>query len=224
MRRTNTAPLIERPASRRLEGPFDGFFDPGTPWNTEYRGLLDHRTARRWLDVVAWGAREELYTFQQVLEGKSGPRVEVGGQTFSMLSSYDYMGLIGHPAVEAAAISAIGKFGTGTGGARLLTGTNALHRQLEDKLAAFKRSEAAMTFASGYAANLAVFAALLGPRDKAVVGERIHRSIIDALRMAAVPYTTFRHNDPDSLGDVLRAKPKSRRSRVLIAVEERKLG
>jgi len=219
MRRLNTARLEDLEAPRRLDGPFDSFFDPETPWNAEYQGLLDHRVARRWLDVVAWGAREELYTFQQALDGKSGPRVEVRGQTFSMLSSYDYLGLIGHPAIEAAAISAVRNFGTGTGGVRLLTGTNTLHRQLEERLAAFKRVEAAITFTSGYAANVAVFAALLGPRDRAVVDERIHRSIIDALRMAGVPYSTFRHNDPSSLRDVLRGKARSRRSRTLIAVE-----
>jgi len=219
MRPTHTAPLVEPLVPRQLDGPFDGFFHPETPWNVEYEGLLDHRSARRWLDVVAWGAREELYTFQQALEGKSGPRVEVRGQTFSMLSSYDYLGLIGHPAIEAAAISAIRKFGTGTGGVRLLTGTNMLHRQLENRLASFKRAEAAMTFTSGYAANLAVFAALLGPRDRVIVDERIHRSIVDALGMARVPYSTFRHNDPDSLSDVLQATPRHRRSRTLIAVE-----
>lgn len=218
MPRVNTAPLFEEPA-RQLDGPFDGFFHPETPWNEEYRGLLDHRTARRWLDVVAWGAREELYTFQQALEGKSGPQVEVRGQAFSMLSSYDYLGLIGNSGIEAAAIAAVRKFGTGTGGVRLLTGTNTLHRRLEERLAAFKGAEAAMTFTSGYAANLAVFAALLGPRDRAIVDERIHRSIVDALRMAAVPCATFRHNDPESLAEVLRSKPQSRRSRTLIAVE-----
>ena len=217
--RRNALEINDQPDSRQLDGPFDGFFDPATPWNAEYRGLLDHRTARRWLDVVAWGAREELYTFQQALEGKSGPQVEVRGQTFSMLSSYDYLGLIGHPAIEAAAISAVRKFGTGTGGVRLLTGTNMLHRQLEERLALFKRAEAAITFTSGYAANLAVFAALLGPRDRAVVDERIHRSIVDALRMAGLQYSTFRHNDAESLEEVLREKPKSRRSRTLIAVE-----
>ncbi|MFY9820742.1 MAG: aminotransferase class I/II-fold pyridoxal phosphate-dependent enzyme [Thermoanaerobaculia bacterium] len=219
MRRLNTARLDDPQAPRQLDGPFEGFFDPGSPWNAEYEGLLDHHVARRWLDVVSWGAREDLYTFQQALEGKSGPRVQVRGQIFSMLSSYDYLGLIGHPAIEAAAISAVRNFGTGTGGVRLLTGTNTLHRQLEERLAAFKRVEAAITFTSGYAANVAVFAALLGPRDRAVVDERIHRSIVDALRMAGVPYSTFRHNDPGSLRDVLRGKPRSRRTRTLIAVE-----
>lgn len=221
MRRTNTAPLhpSDEPEPRRLDGPFEGFFDPETPWNGAYEGLLDHHVARRWLDVVAWGAREDLYTFQQALEGKSGPRVEVRGRTFSMLSSYDYLGLIGHPAIEAAAIAAVRHYGTGTGGVRLLTGTNTLHRRLEERLASFKRTEAAITFTSGYAANLAVFAALLGPRDRAVVDERIHRSIMDALRLAGVPCSTFRHNDPESLGEVLGEKPRSRRCKTLIAVE-----
>jgi 8-amino-7-oxononanoate synthase len=219
MWRTKTAPTNPLPLHWRLDEPFSGFFHPETPWNAEYQGLLDHRKARRWLDVVAWGAREELYTFQQAMDGKSGPRVEVRGQTFYMLSSYDYLGLIGHPAIEAAAISAIQKFGTGTGGVRLLTGTNTLHRQLEERLAAFKRAEAAITFTSGYAANVAVFAALLGAHDRAVVDERIHRSIIDALHMAGVPYSTFRHNDAGSLDEAVQKTPRRRGSRLLIAVE-----
>jgi 8-amino-7-oxononanoate synthase len=219
MWRSNTT-STERPAPRRrLDEPFSSFFHPQTPWNAEYQGLLDHRRARRWLDTVAWGAREQLYTFQQALDGKSGPRVEVRNQTFLMLSSYDYLGLIGHPAIEAAAVSAIQKFGTGTGGVRLLTGTNTLHRRLEERLAAFKRAEAAITFTSGYAANVAVFAALLGANDRAVVDERIHRSIIDALRMAGVPYFTFRHNDAGSLDEILRRERRGRGSRVLIVVE-----
>ena len=67
MRRLNTARLDDPQAPRQLDGPFEGFFDPGSPWNAEYEGLLDHHVARRWLDVVSWGAREDLYTFQQAL-------------------------------------------------------------------------------------------------------------------------------------------------------------
>lgn len=219
MRRINTVPSEQLPQQWRLDEPFSGFFHPETPWNAEYQGLLDHRVARRWLDTVAWGAREELYTYQQAMEGKSGPRVDVRGQTFFMLSSYDYLGLIGHPAIEAAAIAAIQRYGTGTGGVRLLTGTNTLHRQLEERLAAFKRAEAAITFTSGYAANVAVFAALLGANDRAVVDERIHRSVIDALHMAGVPFATFRHNDASSLDAVLQKTLRRRGCRVLIAVE-----
>ena len=204
------------PSGRPLDGPFEGFFHPETPWNADYEGLLDHHLARRWLDVVAWGAREELYTFQQALEGKSGPRVTVKGNSFALLSSYDYLGLIGHPAIEAAAIAAVRAYGTGTGGVRLLTGTNVLHRRLEDRLAAFKEVEAAVTFTSGYTANLAAFSALLGKRDRAVVDERIHRSIVDALRLSGVPYSTFRHNDAQSLREVLK---KESGRRTLVAVE-----
>lgn len=205
------------PSARPLDGPFEGFFHPDTPWNADYEGLLDHHLARRWLDVVAWGAREELYTFQQAIEGKSGPRVSVKGHSYCLLSSYDYLGLIGHPAIEAAAIAAVRAYGTGTGGVRLLTGTNTLHRRLEDRLAAFKEVEAAVTFTSGYTANLAAFSALLGKRDRAVVDERIHRSIVDALRLAGVPYDTFRHNDADSLRQVLKKEAAGRRT--LVAVE-----
>ena len=79
-----------------------------------------------------------------------------------MLSSYDYLGLIGDPRIDAAAIEAIRKYGTGTGGARLLTGTTDQHVQMERDLAAFKGTEAAITFSSGYLANVAVLGALLG--------------------------------------------------------------
>src|SRR5213594_2579485 len=103
---------------------------------------------------------EGLYTYQMPLEGRTGSRVMVLGRSRLMLSCYDYLGLAGHPAVEDAAVAAIRTYGTGTGGVRMLTGTTALHRDLEREIAAFKNVEAALTFGSGYLANLAVVAAL----------------------------------------------------------------
>ena len=162
-------------------------------------GLLDLPRARRWFELLDWGSRNDLYTFQQPLEGRSGPRVQIGGQPFLMLSSYDYLGLIGHPALEAAAIDAVKMFGTGTGGVRLLTGTTELHRRLEHELASFKGTEAALVLGSGYAANLAVIPALVGPGDVVLADEFVHRSVIDACRLAQVTMKRFRHNDLDSL-------------------------
>ena len=170
-------------------------------------GLLDSESGRRWFDILAWAYQNDFYTLQPALEGKSGPRVQVNGRQFRMVSSYDYLGLIGHSRIEAAAVAAIARYGTGTGGVRLLTGTCDLHGQFETELSAFKGTEAAITFSSGYLANLAVISALLGPSDKAVIDSRAHRSIYDACRLARVPVSTFAHNDTSALQKVLEEDP-----------------
>ena len=118
-------------------------------------GLLDINRARKQFALLRWGTKRDYYTYQQALQGRSGPRVRVAGRKLLMLSSYDYLGLIGNASIEAAAIDAILTYGTGSGGVRLLTGTTELHRRFEEELAAFKGTEAAITFSSGYAANLA---------------------------------------------------------------------
>jgi len=119
------------------------------------------------------------------------------------MSSYDYLGLIGHPEIEAAAIDAIHEYGTGTGGVRLLTGTNELHCTLERAVSRFKGTESTMVLSSGYMANLAVIAGLFGRNDMVIADENIHRSITDAIKLADVPHDYFRHNDPSSLKEIL---------------------
>jgi 8-amino-7-oxononanoate synthase len=200
-------------------------YSPHIPFNNDLsretrsslNGLLDISNAKRWFNVIDWGCRNDLYTCQQTLERKSGPRVQVRGQEFLMISSYDYLGLIGHPEIEQAAIEAIWEYGTGTGGVRLLTGTTDLHRQFESELATFKSTEAAITFSSGYMANLAIISSLLGPCDRAILDERVHRSVVDACKLARVPIQTFSHNDPSSAQKVLEKKAFG--CRTLIVVE-----
>jgi len=200
----------------RLGDPFGGYFDDNPEWRPEEDGLLDSTAVRRWMKVVGWGARSDLYTFQQALEGKSGPRVRLNGEEILMLSTYDYLGLIGHPTVEEAAIDAIRMFGTGSGGVRLLTGTTALHRALEDELAAFKGTDAALTFTSGYLANLGIITSLLGSDDKVILDERAHRSITDACKLAQVMVMRFQHNDMESLESALKKSPHGRRTLIVV--------
>jgi 8-amino-7-oxononanoate synthase len=209
-------PRIRRQGFPAPGDPFDGFFASRSRDPVPAGGLLDTPAARAWMDLVEWGAHTDLYTFQVPLDGRSGTRVETRGQAMLMLSSYDYLGLIGHPAIEAAAIEAVERFGTGTGGVRLLTGTNALHRELERDLATFKGTEAAITFTSGYTASLAVISALFGPRDRVLVDARSHRSVIDACRLAGVPLRRFDHNDPDSLEHELRRAGAGVRTLVVV--------
>src|SRR5450432_1447166 len=93
--------------------------------------LLAHKLAHRWFALLNTSVLDDVYTFQEVLQGKSGAEVVINKAPFYMMSSYDYLGLIGHPEIEFSSIEAIKKYGTGTGGVRLLTGTNELHETLE---------------------------------------------------------------------------------------------
>src|SRR6185437_13784930 len=116
-----------------------------------------------------------------------GPWVQAEGRDMLMLSSYDYLGLIGDPRVDEEAVEAVRKYGTGTGGVRMLTGTVDLHHQMEKELAAFKGTAEAITFSSGYLANLAVVSALLSPQDRVIMDSLSHRSLLDACRLTGVP-------------------------------------
>jgi 8-amino-7-oxononanoate synthase len=157
-----------------------------------------------------------VYPFQQTLMGKSGPEVFSNNREMYMLSSYDYLGLIGHPHIESASINAIKKYGTATGGARMLAGTNQLHRQLESKIASFKRKEAALTFSSGYMANIAVINCIIQKNDRVIIDENIHRSLMDALSMAQVSFEKCRHNDMVHLNALLEKQTEAKKTFILI--------
>lgn len=193
--------------------PFQGYFDREGPIPEG----VDPARSRPWFDLLGWGVPAGLYTYQRTLEGRSGARVRVGDRDLLMMSSYDYLGLIGHPRIEAAALEAIRAYGTGTGGVRLLTGTNGLHHALEKRFAEFKGAEGAIAFSSGYLANVGVVSALVGPGDRVVADERVHRSILDGCRLARARVRTFRHNDPAAAGEALASRPSG--ARVLLIVE-----
>lgn len=199
-------------SSAALHDPFDGLFDADDP---PVDGLIAGATAERWIETVGWGRRTDLYTYSQPLAGPPGARVQIDGREIVSASSYDYLGLAAHPAVTEAAAEAVRRYGVGTGGVRLLTGTCTLHRDLEQALADHYRQRAALVFSSGYLANLAVLAALLGPDDVALLDVRCHRSIVDGCRLARVPVRFWRHNDADHLGSVL-TQTRGARKRLVV--------
>jgi glycine C-acetyltransferase len=210
--------IFHPPLRECLAGaPFTEHYHGQNGGSASREGLLDTPNARRWFDLIEWGCRNDLYTCQQPLEVKSGPATRLRGERFLMISSYDYLGLIGNPAIESASIDAIRRYGTGTGGVRLLTGTTDLHVAFEAELAAFKGTEASITFSSGYLANLAIISSLLGPHDRVILDSKVHRSTTDACRLARVCVETFRHNDSASLREVL--EKKGTECRTLIVVE-----
>lgn len=131
------------------------------------------------------------------------------------LAGNDYLGLTRHPEVTAAAGAAAARWGAGATGSRLVTGTTALHAELEAALAAFCGFEAALVFSSGYAANLAALTALGGHRDALVVSDAgNHASIVDGCRLARAETAVVPHADPEAVRKTLAAHP-GRRSLVV---------
>ena len=199
-----------------LEDPFDGYFNKIEEWKTDPDGLLDSPSVYNWLGVINWGQKNNLYSYQQPFKSKSGLKVALNGKEYLMMSSYDYLGLIGHPKIEDAAAAAIYKYGTGTGGVRLLTGTTDLHKKFERELAEFKCVEAAITFTSGYLANIGVISSLLSPRDRVILDSKAHASIVQACKLAHVPVLRFDHNCLDSLEEKLNIKSQGRRTLIVV--------
>jgi glycine C-acetyltransferase len=193
---------------------FDGYFSPARKWNFGKSDLIDAR-GRRLFENTAMACSANAYPFQIPLEARTGPEVQADGHKMLMLSSYDYLGLIGDPRIDSAAIEAIKKYGTGTGGARLLTGTTDQHQQMEQDLAAFRGTEAAITFSSGYAANLAAIGALFGPADRVIMDALCHRSLTDACRFAGVQLQRFQHNDLESLQQEIENGPPANRTLII---------
>jgi glycine C-acetyltransferase len=193
---------------------FDGYFSGGRSCKFSKNDLIDAR-GRRLFETTSLACSADAYPFQIPLEARTGPEVKADGHSMLMLSSYDYLGLIGDPRIDGAAIKAILKYGTGTGGARLLTGTTDQHLQMERDLAAFRGTEAAITFSSGYAANVAVIGALFGPADRVIMDALCHRSLTDACRFAGVQLQRFQHNDVESLQREIENGPPANRTLII---------
>ena len=116
-----------------------------------------------------------------------------------MLGSNNYLGLANEPYVIEKTIEAVRKFGIGCGGPPLLNGYTTLHRELEERLAAFKHCEAAMLFSAGFMANLGWATGLLGPSDVLVYDSQSHASLYDAIQLGRFEAVHFNHNDMDHL-------------------------
>ncbi|MBI4732350.1 MAG: aminotransferase class I/II-fold pyridoxal phosphate-dependent enzyme [Chloroflexi bacterium] len=151
----------------------------------------------------------DLYFYNQPVEEiRGGARVLVRGREMGMYASYSYLGLIGHPRINKAAKEAVDKFGTGTNGVRTLAGTLTIHTELEETIAAFKHTEAAVTYSSGYATNLAVISTLMGRGDYVISDKLNHASIVDGCLMSGAEFRRFRHNDMEDLEKRLQQVPE----------------
>src|SRR4051794_14312528 len=145
-----------------------------------------------------------LYRKLRLVSGPQGPRVLLDGKPVLLLCSNNYLGLADHPRVREAAADAAMRWGVGAGASRLVSGTMTIHRRLEERLAAFEGTEAALLFGSGYLANVGVVSALAGPGEIVLSDELNHASIVDGCRLARAETMVYDHCDLDHLEYSLR--------------------
>ena len=153
-----------------------------------------------------------------VVADACGPRTSVDGREVVCLCSNDYLALANDPAVRAATIEAIERWGVGAGASRLVSGTTDLHVKLETRLAAFKNAPAAVVTPTGWMANHAAIHALTGSGDLIICDKLNHASILDAATSSGARVRTFPHRRVDRLEQLL-ARHRSRHRRCLIVTD-----
>jgi 8-amino-7-oxononanoate synthase len=151
-------------------------------------------------------------------EGRNGAHTQIAGRDLLNFSSYDYLGLNGHPEVVAAAKAAIDRYGISASGSRHVSGERPVHRSLERALAEHYGVEASMVFVSGYATNLGVIGHLVGPKDLVVYDAAIHNSVVMGSVLSGAARRSFAHNDLDNLEQLL-SSTRDNYERALIVVE-----
>jgi len=154
-----------------------------------------------------------LYRQLRRVDSSQGPRIEIAGKTLRNFSSNDYLGLANHPALKNAAAKAVETFGAGSGASRLICGSIAPHHALEESLAAFKGTPAALSFSSGYTTAIGAICALLSKEDIIVLDKLVHACIVDAARLCKAQIRVFGHNDLNDLQEVLQWADQKRRNK-----------
>lgn len=145
-----------------------------------------------------------FYNTIRVLGSPQGAWLEVDGKKVLNFCSNNYLGLANHPTLAAAAEKAIREYGVGPAAVRTIAGTMELHQTLEKRISAFKQSESAITFQSGFCANLATIQALVGKNDVIFSDELNHASIIDGCRLSGARIVRYDHCDPFHLEQVIK--------------------
>ncbi|BBB49414.1 glycine C-acetyltransferase [Pelolinea submarina] len=145
-----------------------------------------------------------LYNNIRTLGSPQGAWLEVDGRKVLNFCSNNYLGLANDPRMVAAAQDALKRYGVGPGAVRSIAGTMDIHTELEKRVAAFKQAEAAITFQSGFCANLGTIQALVGKRDVIFSDELNHASIIDGCRLSGATIVRYEHCNPASLEQVIK--------------------
>ena len=156
-----------------------------------------------------------LYRHLRVLDGEQAAHASIDHRSVVNLSSNNYLGLTTHPKLRERALDAIRRLGVGSGSVRPIAGTMDIHMELERKLAAFKHTEAAVVFQSGFTANAGTVSSILSREDVIVSDELNHASIIDGARLSRATIRVFPHRDVDAARGILEALPRGQRTLII---------
>lgn len=157
-----------------------------------------------------------LYNQIRTMSSPQGAWLIVDGKRELNFCSNNYLGLANHPQLNEAAKKAIDQYGVGPGAVRSIAGTIALHKELEKRIAQFKGVEAAVTFQSGFCANLATIPALVGKEDVIYSDELNHASIIDGARLSRAQIVRFAHANPADLEKVIQENAGKYRRALIV--------
>jgi glycine C-acetyltransferase len=160
-----------------------------------------------------------LFTTIRTLSSPQGAWLDVDGRRVLNFCSNNYLGLANHPHLKDAAQGAIETHGVGPGAVRTIAGTMDLHLELERRLAEFKGVEGAISFQSGFSANLAVIPALVGKEDVIFSDELNHASIIDGCRLSRARIVRYRHNDAEDLRRVVKETQEEGYRRAILITD-----
>ena len=158
------------------------------------------------------------------IDSVKGCRLLHDGRWLTQFASNDYLGFASHPDVIGAAGDALARFGAGSGASRLVCGSLGVHHELEESIASWKSTQAALSFSSGFAAALGVIPAFLEKGDIIIIDKLVHACCVDAARLSGATLRVCRHNDLNHLAELLdwadaQPDPMGRAKRVLIVTE-----
>ena len=174
---------------------------------------------KTWSQELSLLEKEGMLRSLRVVDGSRGSIATINGEDVLLLCSNNYLGIANHPLLKEAMISATRKFGAGTGASRLISGTSPLHTSLEERIAEFKGTEAALVFNSGYAANTGILQSLFGPEDVIFSDALNHASIIDGCKLSGASIKVYPHCDTQRLEELMNAEKQTRKGRWLIVTD-----
>ena len=211
--------VLERRA-RRVERDHEQPGDPDDAVISDAWCRFDRHPAYRQLRVVSEGAAALGIPnpYFRAHDGVAGGTTVIGGRPFVNYSSYNYLGLSGHPRVNAAAKQAIDDYGTSVSASRLVSGERPVHRALEEALARVHGVEDCVVMVSGHATNVTCIGALCGPGDLVLHDALIHNSVLQGIALSGAKRVAFPHNDWSAL-DLILSETRRRYQRVLIVLE-----
>ncbi len=156
--------------------------------------------------------------FFRMHEGVADATTHIGGREYVNFSSYNYLGLSGHPAINNAAKEAIDLYGTSASASRLVAGERPIQRELEETIANIYDADDCIVFVSGHATNVSTIGYLFGAKDLVIRDSLIHNSVLEGIKLSGATHRSFPHNDYQALENIL-AEIRNQFERVLVVVE-----